>query len=100
MGFDWGSFIGGAVIGGIAGAVFVGYNALKLGGNILQEAGNQGWINKEELERDLARKSNMARAYHVRSTPKRRHRRAFAAHDIYGHGSGTESDLNRIPIFL
>ena len=99
MGFDVGSFIGGAIVGGIVGMVFVGYNAIKVGANIFEQAGSQGWINKEEIERDLAKKSRMARAYHVRSTP-RRPRRAFAAHDIYGHGSGTESDLNRIPIFL
>ena len=100
MGFDWGSFIGGAVVGGIVGGIYVGWTSLKVGVNLFEQAGKQGWINQEEVERDLARKSNMARAYHVRSTPRRRRARAFAAHDIYGHGSGTESDLNRIPIFL
>ena len=156
MGFDWGSFIGGIILGGIAGGVFVGWNALKLGANIFETAGKEGWINQAEVERDLAAKSrmarayramrsrvlivmkfkldipsfvggaivggivgsvflgmtsakeaeaeataNLARAYHVRARPRRRRsRRSFCSQDIYGHGSGTESDLNRIPIFL
>ena len=66
MGFDWGSFIGGIILGAIAGGAFVGWNALKLGANIFETAGKEGWINQAELERDLATKANMVRAYRAR----------------------------------
>lgn len=118
--FDVGSFIGGMIIGGIAGAVFVGYNALKLGTGLFQTASNEGWLNQAEMERDLQRMkgSGMAMAYAGRKVRRRRRRgrigtrppygraigyrrkRANAARAIYGHGSGIESDLNRIPIYL
>ena len=72
--------MGGVVVGGIGTAVFLGITSAK------------------EAQAEIS--ANLARSYRVRTGPRRRHRRAFAAHDIYGHGSGTESDLNRIPIFL
>jgi hypothetical protein len=101
VGFDAGSFIGGLVVGGIAGAVFVGWNALKLGAGAIQTAQQQGWLNEAELKRDLERmkaQSAMARAYSTRA--RGRGRRSYAAKAVYGHGTGTESDLNRIPIYL
>ena len=79
---DLTSFVGGVIVGGIAGSVFLGMTSAK--------------------EAEAEATANLARSYHVRARPRRRRRarRAFAAQDIYGHGSGTESDLNRIPIFL
>lgn len=90
--FDAGSFIGGLIVGGIAGAVFVGWNALKVGVGLYEKAGQEGWINQGELASDLKRyRSARVRAYRSR---------AYPARAIYGHGTGTEGDLNRIPIFL
>jgi hypothetical protein len=101
LAFDWGSFIGGAILGGIAGGIFVGYQSLKIGVGLFEQASERGIINKEAIERAMRQqraRSSRARAYRVRAySPTYR---ASAAKAIYGHGTGTESDLNRIPIFL
>ena len=100
MGADAGSFVAGLIIGGIAGMVFLGYKGI----TAIGKAGEMGWINQAEIERDL-KSANLARAYSARARRGRQQElqsrtRAYPAKAIYGHGVGVESDLNRIPIYL
>jgi hypothetical protein len=95
LAFDIGSFIGGFVVGGIAGMVFLGFKGI----TALGKASEMGWINQAEIEKDL-KSASMARAYSARARRRSYRTRAYPARAIYGHGVGVESDLNRIPIYL
>ena len=66
MAFNAGSFFIGFIIGGLAGAWFVGTNAIKLGVAAVDVASKEGWLNKREIEKDMARAK--AKSAYVRLT--------------------------------